>query len=108
MSRLWVATSASALLLVGSPPAAAHVPDACVPQVDQLGAHYDEREGKLVEVDGFVARFNEMKQRADSVTKLEMAQLLADFFLWAGDYVTHEGTTAATMSRLLGCVQGEQ
>ena len=102
-----MASIAIVLLFVCTPPATAHVPRPCEYQLDQLGTYYGEREAKRTEIKGFASRFNDKKSRAASVTKLEMAELLADFFLWAGDYVTHGGTTAAAMSSLLGCIQSE-
>lgn len=103
MSRVGVA-SAIVLLFAGATPTTAHVPPSCEQQLDQLTVHYDEREAKLAKAEGFNARLTDINGRAATATKAEIAELLIDFWLWAGDYVTHEGTTASAISRLLGCI----
>ena len=78
MQKLAFGAVAVVLWIGESPPAFAHVPQACEAEITQLTVLYDERSQNLAKAEGLSSRLVDLGDRAASVAKLELAETLAE------------------------------
>ena len=88
----------------GSTPAVAHVPKACEVDILQLTALYAERSQNLAKAEGLSSRLVDLSNRAASVAKFELAEMLGEIWTWTGNYVRHDAEIATAVSKAIGCI----